>query len=90
MKELLRSNDPVLVSYLEHRLREAGVEPLVLDAYTSIVEGSLGILPRRMMVAEEDHPAAARILDEVQRESEAGPGERERGDKGPEKQGDDE
>lgn len=74
MKELLRSNDPVLMSYLEHRLREAGIEPLVLDAYTSIVEGSLGILPRRMMVAEEDHPVAARILDEVQEEDEAGPG----------------
>ncbi|MGX1197117.1 putative signal transducing protein [Parvibaculum sp. MBR-TMA-1.3b-4.2] len=87
MKELLRSNDPVLVSYLEHRLREAGIEPLVLDAYTSIVEGSLGILPRRMMVTEEDHPGAARILDEVQRESEAGPGQ---GEPGPEKQGEDE
>ena len=74
MKELLRSNDPVLISYLEHRLREAGIEPLILDAYTSIVEGSLGILPRRMMVTEEDHPEASRILDEVQRENEFGHG----------------
>lgn len=90
MKELLRSNDPVLVSYLEHRLREAGIEPLVLDAYTSIVEGSLGILPRRMMVAEEDHPAAARILDEVRRESEAGTGDKSPEEQGPEKQGEDE
>ncbi len=79
MKELLRSNDPVLVSYLEHRLREAGIEPLVLDVYTSIVEGSLGILPRRMMVTEEDHPGAARILEEVQRESEGEPEERGEG-----------
>ena len=75
MKELLRSNDPVLMSYLEHRLRESGIEPLVMDTHTSIVEGSLGILPRRMMVVEEDHPQAARILDEVQRESGAGRGE---------------
>lgn len=90
MKELLRSNDPVLMSYLEHRLREAGIEPLVLDAYTSIIEGSLGILPRRMMVIEEDHAAAAHILDEVQRESEARPGEHEPEKQGPEKQGEDE
>ncbi|MEN6543368.1 DUF2007 domain-containing protein [Parvibaculum sp.] len=65
MEELIRTNDIVLISYLEHRLREAGIEPLVLDAHMSIVEGSLGVLPRRIMVAPEDLEAARRILDDV-------------------------
>lgn len=79
MKELIRTNDPVLLSYLEHRLREAGLEPLVLDAHTAIVEGSLGILPRRMMVTEDDHAEAERILEEVRRESAAAPEDGQQG-----------
>ena len=65
MEELIRTNDIVLISYLEHRLREAGIEPLVLDTFTSIVEGSLGVLPRRIMVAPEDLAAAKRIVEDV-------------------------
>ena len=65
MRELLRTNDMVLISYLEHRLREAGIEALLLDAHMSVLEGSLGVLPRRIMVAEDDLPEARRILDEV-------------------------
>lgn len=65
MKELIRSNDMVLISYLEHRLREEGIEPLMLDGHMSIMEGSLGVLQRRMMVAEEDLTRAQVILDDV-------------------------
>ena len=65
MEELIRTNDIVLISYLEHRLREAGIEPLVLDTHMSIVEGSLGVLPRRIMVAGDELDAARLILDEV-------------------------
>lgn len=55
----------VLISYLEHRLREVGIEPVMLDGYTSIMEGSLGVLPRRMMVIDEDLARAQGILDDV-------------------------
>lgn len=55
----------VLISYLEHRLREEGIEPVMLDGYTSIMEGSLGVLPRRMMVIDEDLARAQGILDDV-------------------------
>lgn len=55
----------VLISYLEHRLREEGIEPVMLDGYTSVMEGSLGVLPRRMMVIDEDHARAQGILDDV-------------------------
>lgn len=69
MKELFRTNDIVLISYLRHRLHEAGIEANVLDSHMSLVEGSLGVLPRRIMVGDDDLAAAERILDEVRRRS---------------------
>lgn len=68
MKELIRSNDMVLISYLEHRLREEGIECFMLDGHMSILEGSLGVLPRRMMVDDDDHIRADAILNDVRRE----------------------
>ena len=68
MKELLRTNDVVLLSFLETRLKEAGVEPLVFDSNASIVEGSLGVLPRRLMVIDEDFDQAMRVVEEAERE----------------------
>lgn len=72
MKELIRTNDIVLISYLEHRLREAGIEPVTLDGHMSIVEGSLGMLPRRIMVGDDDFAEAGRILDDVRLSSKGG------------------
>jgi hypothetical protein len=66
MKELIRTNDPVLISFLLHRLREEGIEPFEMDGHMSFMEGSLGILPRRIMVVDEDYGGARKILDEVQ------------------------
>lgn len=65
MVELLRSNDPVLISYIQSLLDDSGIDYLMLDVHTSIMEGSLGILPRRMMVADEDKPQARRLLREA-------------------------
>lgn len=65
MKELVRLNDVVLISYLEHRMREKGIETLMLDGHMSVMEGSLGVLPRRMMVSEDDYDRALSVLDEV-------------------------
>ena len=65
MKEVLRTNDPVLISYLQHVLNDAGIEVFVMDLHTSIVEGSLGVLPRRLMVLDEDESAAKRLIDEA-------------------------
>ncbi|MDP9138982.1 MAG: DUF2007 domain-containing protein [Pseudomonadota bacterium] len=62
MVELLRSNDMVLLSYVLHLLQDAGLTPVVFDEHTSAVEGSIGALPRRVMVAEEDLPRARRIV----------------------------
>lgn len=62
MKELLRTNNPVLVSWLTAALDEQGIEALVFDQNMSIMEGSLGILPRRVMVVDEDLARAREVL----------------------------
>jgi len=54
MKEVLRTNDLVLLSYATHVLAEAGIEAVVYDAHISAVEGSIGAFPRRLMVQDDD------------------------------------
>jgi len=65
MKELLRTNDIVKLSWLEALLADAGIETVVLDMHTSIIEGSIGILPRRMMVSDDDYDRARQFLREA-------------------------
>ncbi len=68
MKELLRTNDPVRLSWAQAVLADAGIESLVLDQYTSIVEGSIGAIPRRLMVLERDHRRACAVIDAAGKE----------------------
>ena len=65
MKELIRTNDVVLLSYLQVELEGRGIDFVVLDTHTSILEGSLGILPRRVMVTSEDERAAQGVLEQI-------------------------
>ncbi len=65
MRELVRTNDTVLIGYVEVLLKDAGICAAVVDANMSVVEGSIGILPRRVLVTEEDWSAAKRVLDEA-------------------------
>lgn len=65
MHELLRSNDPVLISFAESILREAGIGSLVADQHMSVIEGSIGVFPRRLLVDTEDAAAARRALREA-------------------------
>ena len=62
MRELLRTNDMVLVSFARAVLDDASIPYVVLDNHMSVVEGSLGILPRRLLVADESVAAARRVL----------------------------
>ena len=62
MKELLRSNDPVLASFVGSLLRDADIEFFRFDENMSVTEGSIGVLPQRFMVSAEDYPRARRIL----------------------------
>lgn len=65
MKELLRSNDPVLLSYVSALLKEAGIAFIVLDTNMSIMEGSIGVLPRRVLVEEDEIDRARNLLTEA-------------------------
>ena len=65
MRELVRTNDPVTLSWLQALLAESGIEVVVLDTHTSIVEGSIGAIPRRLMVAEQDYERARRLIAEA-------------------------
>ncbi len=61
MVELFRTNDLVLISAVEALLASAGIGCFVADRHMSAMEGSLGFLPRRLMV-ERGQMAAARAL----------------------------
>lgn len=62
MKELLRTTDPVRLSWLLALLADARIGAVVLDTHTSILEGSIGAIPRRLMVTADDHARACRLL----------------------------
>jgi len=62
MKELLRTNDVVKLSWLEALLADAGIDTLVLDGNTSVLQGSTVLILRRLMVADDDYQKARHIL----------------------------
>ena len=65
MRDLVTTNDPVLLSYVQARLKEAGVDYAVFDANMSAVQGTLGAVPQRLAVPEDSLAAARRILDDA-------------------------
>jgi len=66
MKELVRTNNAVYLSFAQAVLKDAGIEALVFDAYMSVMEGSIGALPRRLMVTDEDFARAKRVLADAE------------------------
>lgn len=70
MKELIRTNDVVLLSFVESLMKDAGINSMIADQGMSILEGSLGLLPRRFLVSDDDAEAARRILVEAGLEAE--------------------
>jgi Putative prokaryotic signal transducing protein len=64
MRAVLRTNNPVLLNFAEVLLADAGIAAVVFDADMSIMDGSVGILPRRLMVPDEDFAKAAEVLRE--------------------------
>lgn len=65
MQELLRTTDAVRLSFLIALLRDAGIEPVVLDAHTSVLEGSVNAIPRRLAVPDHAVALARRVLREA-------------------------
>jgi hypothetical protein len=65
VKEIMRTNDAVLVSAVEALLDGAGIDHLVLDQNMSVLEGSIGILPRRVLVVDDQVKSARQLLEDA-------------------------
>lgn len=65
MRELIRTNDAVLISAIEALLGAAHIAHVVVDRNMSVLEGSIGIIPRRILVGEDQLGAARRLLTDA-------------------------
>ena len=65
MKELVRANDPVLLSAIGALLNGANIPHVMLDQNMSVLEGSIGILQRRVLVPEEHLRTARQVLSDA-------------------------
>ncbi|MFG1372530.1 DUF2007 domain-containing protein [Xanthobacter oligotrophicus] len=65
MQELVRTNDLVLIGAIEALFESAQIGHMVADQYMSVMEGTIGILPRRLLVVDEDVDRARRLLQEA-------------------------
>ncbi len=70
MKELIRTNDAVVLSFAESLMKDAGIGYFIADQGMSILEGSLGLLPRRFLVNEDDEEDARLLLIDAGLEAE--------------------
>ena len=66
MRELFRTNDAVYLSFAQAVLKGEGIETLLFDAHMSVMDGSIGALPRRLMVQDEQFERARRILADAE------------------------
>ena len=65
MRELVRTNNLVLISAIEALLNGADIAHMIVDQNMSVLEGSIGIFPRRILVEEDQLTAARRLLKEA-------------------------
>jgi len=62
MKELIRTNDPALTAFVSALLQGEEIDCFEMDVYMSVLEGSIGVLPRRIMVRDADLFRARAVL----------------------------
>jgi tRNA1(Val) A37 N6-methylase TrmN6 len=65
LRELVRTNNAVLITAIEALLKSAGIPHVVLDRHMSVLEGSLGILPRRILVDDDHQDLARQLLEDA-------------------------
>jgi len=65
MREIVRTNDLVLITAIDALLKGAGIRQMVLDENMSVLEGSLGMLPRRVLVEDDEVARARRVLTDA-------------------------
>jgi hypothetical protein len=62
MRVVLKTVDPVVLNYAANVLEQEGIEAVVFDTHASVMDGSMGFLPRRLMVLDEDFDRAQKLL----------------------------
>ena len=62
MKELLRTTDPTIIAFASALLQGEDIDCFPMDVHMSVLEGSIGVLPRRIMVRTQDHFRASAVL----------------------------
>jgi hypothetical protein len=62
LRELVRTNDAVLISAIEALLKSANITHIIVDQNMSVLEGSIGIFPRRILVDDDEITKARRLL----------------------------
>jgi hypothetical protein len=65
MRAVLKTLDPVVLNFAANVLSQEGIESVVFDTHASVMDGSMGFLPRRLMVLDEDFDRARRLLCEA-------------------------
>jgi Putative prokaryotic signal transducing protein len=65
VRELVQTNDAVLISAIEALLKGAHIHHMVVDQNMSVLEGSIGIFPRRILVGEDELDVARRLLEDA-------------------------
>ena len=65
MRAVLKTTDPVVLNYAANVLSQEGIETVVFDAHASVMDGSMGFMPRRLMVLDEDFDRAHKLLLEA-------------------------
>ncbi|WP_062011316.1 DUF2007 domain-containing protein [Aureimonas sp. AU4] len=66
MLELIRTNDPVLLSFVQSLLKDAGIGHFLADSHMSVLDGSIGVLPRRLLVDGEEIERARRLVRDAE------------------------
>lgn len=65
VREILKTNNPVELNFAQAVLKDAGIETVVFDTNMSVLDGSMVILPQRLMVTNEDEAQALAILKDA-------------------------
>jgi hypothetical protein len=65
LREIVRTNDAVLISAIEALLKAANIAHMIVDQNMSVLEGSIGIFPRRILVEDDQVAAARRLLGDA-------------------------
>lgn len=64
MKELLRTTDPTIIAFATALLSGEDIDCFEMDVNMSVLEGGIGIFPRRLMVRTDDHEIAVRVMSD--------------------------